>query len=133
MNIIYVKDWEQFRKIIDNKGDKIIFYNINKYERQVKLEYFYNDVLYVYESPLDTFLYPCGIVEELPPDLTKSTHEITIENEIFGRRIVYRIGIQKIRGYNMFCIFSDFPKIVKEEMNKVLQDFILIEGEIEER
>jgi hypothetical protein len=55
-----------------------------------------------------------------------------VTNEIIGKRITYLVGAQKIRGFNMWCVYSDFGRTVKEELFNEFSDFILIEGSIKE-
>jgi hypothetical protein len=132
MKKVYIEDWSQFKKLIDFKNQKVLHYQIDSVERKVYLEFIDNDIVYIYRSREDNFPYPCGIIEEPPDEIFKLTKAEPVSNEIFGREITYLVGAQKIRGFNMWCIYSDFSKTIKEEMNKILSNYILIEGKIEE-
>ncbi len=118
MKRVYVEDWEQFRRLVDYKNQKVLHYKINTIDRKVTIEFIDNDVVYTYISKPDSFPYPCGIIEEPPDEIFKLTKAEPITNQIFGREITYLVGAQKIRGFNMWCIYSDFGKTIKEEVKQ---------------
>lgn len=132
MKKVYVEEWEQFKRLLDFKNQKVLHYEIDTVERKVIVEFIDGDLVYVYRSKPDNFPYPCGIIEEPPDEIFKLTRAEPVTNLIFGREVTYLVGAQKIRGFNMWCIYSDFGKTVREEMNKILSNYILIEGRIQE-
>ncbi len=132
MKQVYVKDWEQFKRILDSKKEKIVYYTIDKYKRIVTVKYPADGLVFVYSSKPDNFPFECGILEEFPEEIAKFTKAEPVKNEIFGKEITYLVGAQKIRGFNLWCVYSDFSRTIKEEINRILSDYILIEGDIEE-
>ncbi|HLI45715.1 MAG TPA: hypothetical protein VKU94_00805 [Geobacterales bacterium] len=132
MKYISTYDWEQFKKALDLRGIKVVFYKIDKNRRIVEVKFIDGDVIYAYKNKPDEFPYECGILEDAPEEITKLTKAEVYRNMIFGKEIAYLIGAQKIRGFNLWCIYSDFSRTVKEELTKIFEDFILIEGDIQE-
>jgi len=132
MKYVYTSDWENFKKALDLKKERIVFYSIDKNKRIVQVKFIADGIVYVYSSKPDDFPFECGIIEEVPEEITKLTKAEVIRNNIFGKEITYLIGAQKIRGFNMWCIYSDFSRTIKEELNKIFSDYILIEGDIKE-
>ncbi len=132
MKYVFIKDWEQFKRVLDDKKEKVVYYVIDKYKRRVKLKFLVNDVVYVYSSKPDDFPFECGILEEPPEEIVKFTKAEPVKNEIFGKEITYLVGAQKIRGFNLWCVYSDFSRTVKEELSKILSDYVLVEGDIRE-
>jgi len=132
MKYVLTQDWEQFKKALESLKIRIVFYNIDKNKRIVEVKFTDGNIVYVYRNNPDDFPYECGILEDVPDEITKLTKAEVYRNQIFGREITYLIGAQKIRGFNLWCIYSDFSRTIKEELQKIFADYILIEGDIKE-
>jgi hypothetical protein len=132
MKYIIIEDWNQFRNLLTSNKSKVIHYKIDNENRKLILQIFLNSIVYIYRSKPDSIPYRCGIFEEIDEEVKKLTKPIAVTNEIIGKRITYLVGAQKIRGFNMWCVYSDFGRTVKEELFNEFSDFILIEGSIKE-
>jgi hypothetical protein len=132
MRYVIIEDWNQFKNLINNSKSKVIHYKIDNENRKLFLQIFINGIVYIYRSKPDSIPYQCGIFDEVDEEVKKLTKPVAISNEIIGKKITYLVGAQKIRGFNMWCIYSDFGKTIKEALNNELADFILIEGSIKE-
>ncbi len=127
---IQVRNWEDFKRLLESKGVKEIYYTILDDTRQIVLKFTDGIAIYEHITPRDYFEYDCGLYVDPEEEVRRMTKPEEVENEILGGVIRYLVGSQKIRGFNMWFIYSNFGIEAREFIAKQLKDYILIEGDI---
>jgi len=129
---VLIEKWDEFMKVVEAKGIKILYYTILEDTRQVAIRCTDGHIIYEHITPPDEFPYYSGIYINPVDEIKRLTRPIQVENEILGGKILYLVGSQKIRGFDMWCVYSNFSSEVREFMAKQLKDKILVEGRLEE-
>lgn len=128
---VRVNSWDDFENLLKAKGVKEVYYKINGTTRQISLKFTDGTTIYEHVTPRDAFEYECQLYIDPPLEIRKLTKPIEIENEIMGDSLIYLVGSQKVRGFNMWFIYSNFIVEAEEFIKKKLKDYLVIEGDIE--
>ena len=130
---VMIEKWDEFIRVVESKNIKILYYTVLEDTRQVAIRCTDGNVIYEHVTPHDEFPYYSGIYINPDEEIKRLTRPIQIENEILGGRVLYLVGSQKIRGFNMWCVYSNFSSEVRDFMARQFKDKILVEGRLEER
>ncbi len=127
---VNVQNWNHFEALLKSKNVKEIYYTFNQKTRQIHLKFTDGNVIYEHVTPRDRFPFDCDIYIEPEEEITKLTKPEEVYNVVLGREIVYLIGSQKIRGFNMWVIYSNFVMVARELLESVLKGYTLVEGDL---
>lgn len=127
---VNVQNWDQFEALLKSKGVKEIYYTFDQKTRQIHLKFTDGAVIYEHVTPRDRFPFDCDIYIGPEEEITRLTKPEQVYNVILGKEINYLVGSQKIRGLNMWVVYSNFVMIARELLESVLKDYTLVEGDL---
>jgi hypothetical protein len=128
---VNISHWDQFEALLKSKGVKEIYYTFDQKTRQIRLKFTDGNVIYEHVTPRDRFPFDCDIYIEPEEEITKLTKPEEVYNVILGKEIVYLVGSQKIRGFNMWVIYSNFVIVGRDLLENVLKGYTLVEGDLQ--
>lgn len=132
MLIATINSWDECQKILEQLKPEAIWYVIDVYSRVVTIRFTDGLVLYEFSSLADNYP-PCDIYDYRPEVFSGDECLVEVEGELLGEKIKYLVGCQKLRGLDLWCVYSNYEEIVRPIITEKLRLYAIpIEGLITE-
>ncbi|MCS7364938.1 MAG: hypothetical protein NDF54_05815 [archaeon GB-1867-035] len=132
MLLATINTWNECEKILEQLKPEAIWYIIDFYNRMVTIRFTDGLVIYEFSSLTDDYP-PCDIYDYRPAVFTEDDSLVEVEGVLFGEKIKYLVGCQKLNGVDLWCVYSNYEEVVRPVVIERLKlHAIPIEGLISE-